>query len=545
MFLKNLLKKLMSTPTEESTQHVIPQEIIKAELPKPKAVVAKVEQQELTTFRSNADILKYPRHILAQTARGKRQTEIRVGEKKKGQPYWWVTPNPKIGIPSKMSFDFDYQVLLPKIYEATRKARQAGAKFGPRYIMVGSLREIAKQLGLKSPDTVKVKQAITNNASATIQTDKAIRFLNENGELEHLSGQSIKVYDVYIRGDHLRDGHEAKKVIIELSASFWQAVNSLDFAKPLDGQYFKQLQKAGPQRWYTMVSTNIFAAIKHKLPSAKVRYSNYCQFHPQKRHLAFSLMKRQMERLHKKHVELDYIEEPKYQETTDDRGLKDWFILYKPAKLAYDEYQQNRKKQPAKQLPKETAPQAPTQDYSQAAYNLVGYFQHQKNGLDLYSPKSRELEQAAALIAKHGDELTRRIVGFALDEMDKTNFDAKHFGAVMSYETQALEHFALIEKQKKEEQEEQTVKYKQKLEEYQLWRKTPIETRVNERMKAYPQMFEEFKKKPPTDEEIEEHQAAIIKDESITPAEKQKSLFGRIIFPEDCQDTKPQEEISS
>ena len=532
----------MSIPTEESTPEVVqqpePEKPIKVELPKSNREVTVEQPQKLTTFRANADVLKYPRHILAQTARGKRETNIRIGEKRGGQQYWWITPNPEIGIPSKLAFDFDYQILLPKIYEATRKARQSGAKLGPRYVVVGSLRQIARELGRNTSgrSLAEVKDTLRANQATTIETGQAIRFLNEDGNIEHLSGQ-FNAYNIYIRGDHLPDGDEVKKVIIELSIPFWQAVNSLDFAKPLDGHYFKQLQKPGPQRWYTMVSTNIFAAIKHKLPTAKVRYSEYCQFHPQKRHKAFSDMKRQMEKLHKKHVEFNYIKEPQYQETTDDRGLKDWFVLYKPAELAYDEYQQNRKRQPQRQSPKELQPQEPTGDYSQPAYNLVGYFQHQKNGLDLYSPKSRELEQAAALIAKHGDELTRKIVGFALDEMDKTNFDAKHFGAVMSYETQALKHFALIEKQKKDKQEQQATEYQQKLEEYQHYRQTPIQSRVDQRMKSWPQMFEGFNKRPPTEQEAEAHRVEIFKDENITPAEKQKSLFGKVIFSKDCQES--------
>jgi len=379
----------MSSQPEETQPEVIAKQPEPVSEPAKELVIA--EAPGLTTWRASADLLKYPRHILAQTSRGKRETDIRIGDKRKGQ-YWHVTTNQKIGVPGKMSFDFDYQILHQKFHEALLKARQNGHKTAPRYVVVGSLREIAKQLGLKSPDTVKVRKAIESNQAAIIQTDKAVRFVNEKGELEYLSGQ-FTAYNVYIRGDHLPDGDQAKKVILELSIPFWQALNCQDFSKPIDGQYFKQLKKPGAQRWYTLVSTDIFVALNKNLPYAKVRYSEYCKFHPQKRHTEFKRMQTQMTNLHQKHIELEYIESPQYQETRDrTNDQKDWWILYKPGHKAHAEYQKNRRRTITRPAAKELPAQQPPDT---EALNLVLYFQKQKNNQDMYSPTTKELKQAA------------------------------------------------------------------------------------------------------------------------------------------------------
>jgi len=518
VFLEKILKFMNSQPENIEEK---PQEEQKAE-PVKELVIS--ETPVLTTWRGSADILKYPRHILAQTSRGKRQVDIRIGEKGKGQ-YWYVTSNPKIGVPGKMSFDFDYQVLHQKFYENLLKARQNGQKIAPRYVVVGSLREIAKQLGLKSPDTVKVRKAIESNQAAVIQTDKAIRFINEKGEVEYLSGQ-FKAYDVYIRGDHLPDGDEAKKVILELSIPFWQALNCQEVSKPLDGQYFKQLAKPGAQRWYTLVSTDIFVALSKNLPYAKIRYSEYCKFHPQKRHTEFNKMKRQMYNLHQKHIELGYIEPPHYQKITDD-GSTDWWILYKPSLKAREEYQQNRQRKAIKPAAKEIPEQT---DLSQDTYDLVAYFQKQKNNQDMYSPTTKELKQAADLITKHGRERAKKIVVLAIQEMSKTNFNALYFGAILQYETQGIENLELMEQHKQQQIEKQKAEHEALVKQYQNWLNATPEERVKPKLDFKITGHKMKYRREPEPEQIKQWQQELMAVEP-TPTEYQIKLFDRVIYP--------------
>lgn len=516
----------MSSQPEDIQPEVIEKEPEPVSEPVKELVISEAPAG-LTTWRASADLLKYPRHILSAKSRGEKQTNIRIGDRKKGQSFWWVSSNPTYGVPGKTSFDFDYQILHQKFHEALLKARQNGHKTAPRYVVVGSLRQIAKELGLSPSHTDEIKKAIQANQAAVIETDKAIRFVNEKGELEHLSGQ-FKAYDVYIRGDHLPDGDEAKKVILELSIPFWQALNCQDFSKPLDGQYFKELAKPGPQRWYTLVSTDIFVALNKNLPHAKIRYSEYCKFHPQKRHKAFSDMQRQMTNLHQKHVELEYIESPQYQETRDRANdQKDWWILYKPGQKAREEYQQNRQKkftkQAVKELPAETDP-------SQDAYNLVAYFQKQKNNQDMYSPTAKELKQAAELSNKHGLDRAKKIVGLAIQEMAKTNFNAIYFGAVLRYENQTLETLELKEQQDQRVREKQKAEHEALVKQYQDWLNATPEERIKAKLDFTITGHQLKHKRPPDETQIKQWQQELI--EAIpTPEEYQIQLFGRIIFP--------------
>jgi len=523
VFLEKLLKKFMSSQPEE----IQPPEVVEEQtLQEPAKELVISQPAAPTTWRASADILKFPRHILTAKSRGEKQTKIRIGERKGGQPYWWMTSVEDYGVPGKTSFDFDYQILHQKFYEALLKARQNGQKTAPRYVMVGSLRQIAKELGLSPSHTDEIKKAIQANQAAVIETDKAIRFINEKGETEYLSGQ-FKAYDVYIRGDHLPDGDEAKKVVLELSIPFWQALNAQEFSKPLDGHYFRQLAKPGAQRWYTLVSTDMFVALSKNLPYAKIRYSEYCKFHPQKQHKTFAHMKRQMTNLHQKHVELEYIEPPQYQETRDSNDLKDWWILYEPGLKARQEYQQNRQRKitrpRAKELPAETDP-------SQDTYNLVAYFQKQKNNQDMYSPTIKELKQAGELINKHGTERAKKIVALAIQEMTKTNFNAIYFGAVLQYENQAIETLELKEQQDQQAREKQQIEHEALVKQYQEWLTLTPAERVKPKLDFKITGYQLKHKQPPDETQIKAWQQELI-EVLPTPEEYQMQLFGRIIFP--------------
>jgi len=321
-----------------------------------KQLLRKDESPQDLALRAHADILKYPRHILSTRTTGERQTKIRIGEKTKDQEYWWVTPNldEEFGVPGRLSFEFDYQIALPAIYEATNKAQQAGQKLGSRYIVVGYLKNIAKQLGRRGSgrDMEQVKNAIKRNAGSMIDCNAVLRKAKkQGGGLEYVNGV-FTAYTVYFRGSQLEDGTVVEKVILALSEPFWLAVNALDFTKPLDAQYFKQLGSSAPQRWYTLVSTDIFVTLNKRLPEARRRYSNYCIFHPQKRYKAFSDMKRQMNKLHQKHLDNGYIESVHYEQTRDEQGIVDWLIFYKPGQKARDEYNKLRGKKITPPTPK-------------------------------------------------------------------------------------------------------------------------------------------------------------------------------------------------
>jgi len=480
----------------------------------------------LTTFRASADILKFPRHILTRKSRGKKQDRIQIGERKKDQPYWIVTFNPEYGVSGKTGFDFTNRVLLPRIYEESLKAQKNGQKEISRFLSLDYITNICKQIGrgTSGRDLMQVKAAIQADATAAIECNAVIR-TSKDGGVEYLTGV-FTVFEAYFRGSKLPNGTEVEKVFVALSEPFRKAASSPEFFKPVNLEYLKQLNNGGAERWYIYVSTLIFTAIKYN-QVARVRYSEYCKFHPQKRHKTFSQMKRQMNNLHQKHVEFEYIEPPQYQETRDANDQKDWWILYKPWTKARAEYQQNRQRRIPKSVPKELSQET---DVSQDAYNLVAYFQKQKNNQDMYSPTAKELKQAAELSSKHGIERAKRIVGLAINEMAKTNFNAIYFGAVLQYENQTLETLELKEQQDQQTRENQKAEHEAQVKQYQDWHKLTPEERIKAKLdfKIFGHQLKH--KRPPDETQIKQWQQELT--ETIpTPEEYQMQLFGRIIFP--------------
>ena len=73
------------------------------------------------------------------------------------------------------------------------------------------------------------------------------------------------------------------------------------------------------------------------------------------------------------------------------------------------------------------------------ARDLVLYFHKRFHGTDKIYPQSKQINQATALIAQHGEELARYIVDFAHQAAPETNFKIKFFGGVLQYASRAIE----------------------------------------------------------------------------------------------------------
>jgi hypothetical protein len=72
---------------------------------------------------------------------------------------------------------------------------------------------------------------------------------------------------------------------------------------------------------------------------------------------------------------------------------------------------------------------------------LVKLFHKIVHDVDNHHAQSKEIGQALALIAQHGDELARFIVEFATRQAAETGFKIQHFGAVLSYASRAVDAF--------------------------------------------------------------------------------------------------------
>jgi hypothetical protein len=241
---------------------------------------------------------------------------------------WEVTYNSKHGQPGPLAYKIDTLVI-------NRILDQMGRPL-PELVRIGSLSEVCRFLGTQDtgPNITNLKSAFLQNASTFINAK--IRYKTKNGR-EKWAEMGYTRYSVVFTGEALPDGTQADAVHIVLNPPYRELLNHAE-TRPLDYDYLKRLPP-GPQRFYELLSFQIYGAIASARARAKMLYSDYCKYAPQVRYGDFDHVKKQMYKLHVTHRESGYITKVDYQETTDPDGKADWEIFYTPGLKAFAEYQ--------------------------------------------------------------------------------------------------------------------------------------------------------------------------------------------------------------
>jgi hypothetical protein len=275
------------------------------------------------TIRVETALSRYPVHRLAK----KGNIKIALSEQKDtagNSLRWQVTYNSEYGQPGPLAYKLDTLIINRKIEEATRPI--------PRIISLGSLKEIAAQLDLGG-DTSLVKKALRQNASAFIIAK--ITYKKPDGRLKKLEADFTR-YSVVFTGEELPDGRKADAVYILLNDAYMQVLNGA-MTRPLDYDYLKNLPPAA-QRFYELLSYQMYATIKNDRPRAKVIYSEFCTYAPQTRHFNWERVRSQMNKIYRPHKQSGYIADIDYEQTADSDGQPDWIMFYKPGPKARAEY---------------------------------------------------------------------------------------------------------------------------------------------------------------------------------------------------------------
>ena len=206
----------------------------------------------LNPIRIETALSRYPVHRLAK--HGTIAINIRErNETGEVSIRWEVTHNSKYGQPGPLAYKLDTLVINRRIEEARWPV--------PRILRLGSLREIIVELGFSNHDTEKVKKALHQNAFAGITAK--IRYRQTDGTERTLEAAFTR-YNVVFTGEELPDGRKADAVYIILSDIYMQVINGAT-TRPLDYDYLKGLPPA-PQRFYELLSYQIYAALKHDRP---------------------------------------------------------------------------------------------------------------------------------------------------------------------------------------------------------------------------------------------------------------------------------------
>jgi hypothetical protein len=283
------------------------------------------ELYPLNPIRVETAFSRYPVHRLAK--KGNVQIEIKERDEA-GELHasWDVSYNSRFGQPGQLAYKIDTIVVNRRIDEEKRPL--------PKVIRLGSLRDICRELNINEGQATRnVKRALHQNASAYINakitytaSDRSERFI-EFGATR---------YDVIFTGKKLPDGTRADAVYIILHDLYRELLANVQ-KRPLDYEYLKELPP-GSQRFYELLSFQIYAALKHGRPRARLLYSEYCTYAPQVRYFDYDHVKKQMYKVHVAHRKSDYISAVEFRETKDREGQLDWEMLYVPGRRAKAEF---------------------------------------------------------------------------------------------------------------------------------------------------------------------------------------------------------------
>lgn len=281
----------------------------------------------LNRIRVETALSRFPIHRLAK----KEIVAIdlqRVGENGEPDCRWEVTYNQKHGQPGPLAYKVDTLIVNRRIDEAGRPL--------PGVVKLGSLTDLCSSLGIadSGENRSNIKKALHQNASAYITAK--IRYRTKTGK-ERWSEIGYSRYSVIFTGEVLPNGTMADAVYIVPNASFRDLLNQVE-VRPLDYDYLTSLSP-GAQRFYELLSFQMYGALASGRPRAKMRYSDYCDHAPQSRYLDFDRVKKQMFKIHAPHRAAGYIDKIDYEPTIDGEGAPDWEMLYTPGSKAIGEYE--------------------------------------------------------------------------------------------------------------------------------------------------------------------------------------------------------------
>ncbi len=277
-------------------------------------VINEIDSAAVNRIRVETALSRFPMHRLAK----KGEIAIKLKEVK-----WEITYTVKHGQPGPLAYKVDTLIVNRKVDEAMRPV--------PKVIKLGSLYQIAQNLGLGG-DTNAVKKALLQNASAFVEC--SIKYKSRDGREKELE-QGDTRYGVIFTGDKLPEGVVADAVYLVLHDWYRQLLDDVMF-RPLDYDYLKKLTPAA-QRFYELLSFQLFGAIRSKRPRAKMLYSDYCTHSPQTQYFDWERVRKQMYKLHAPHIESGYIAKVAFEETVA-AGQPDWEMYYTPGPKAEREY---------------------------------------------------------------------------------------------------------------------------------------------------------------------------------------------------------------
>ncbi len=275
----------------------------------------------LNTIRTESALSRFPVHRLSNG--GSVNIEIRESnDEGELKTKWKVSYNSEYGQPGALAYKVDTLAVNRKFDEIGRPL--------PTLIRLESVAAIAKELG---SNRVEIKKALYQNAFAAITAKMSYK--GKDGTEKTIEAGFTR-YSIIFTGETLPDGRKADAVYLLLNEIYREILNTAQ-TRPLDYDYLKELSP-GAQRFYELLSFQIFGALANARQRAKMLYSYYCTRAPQTRYFDYEHVKKQMYKVHAPHKKSGYISAVEFRETTDNDGRADWEMLYTPGRKAKAEF---------------------------------------------------------------------------------------------------------------------------------------------------------------------------------------------------------------
>jgi hypothetical protein len=283
----------------------------------------------LTIIRTETALSRYPVHALARGVPV--QIEItRKDERGATTLRWEVSYNSRYGQPGPLAYKLDTLVINRRIEEAIEETGRPV----PKILRLGSLRDLCRELGVSEGENTRtIKNALRQNATAFITAKITYRGIDG---AEHSLESDFNRYTIVFTGEQFPDGRRADAVYLVLNDLYRQVLGTA-ITRPLDYDYLKELAPAA-QRFYELISYQIYAALRHRRPRARYLYSDYCTYAPQTRYFDHDHVKKQMYKVHRPHLQSGYLRKAELSPTTDGEGRPDWEMFYTPGPRAEAQY---------------------------------------------------------------------------------------------------------------------------------------------------------------------------------------------------------------
>ena len=271
-------------------------------------------------IRVETAITRFPLHRLAKVSSGEEISieEVYFEDDIEKKTTWKVRHRP-----GPLAYKVETLVINRRIDEIGRPI--------PKVMPLGSLREIGRLSNLGN-NTEKVKEALRQNAFAAITAK--FRYTTKSNRKRYVEVNFTR-YKVVFAGEELPDGTTADQVFIIFDDDYLRIINTAQ-NRPLDYDFLRLLPPMA-QRFYELFSFYMYAALHNRQPTAKMLYSDFCKYAPQTRQTTYEAMTKQMYKVHRHHLDQDYISKVSYLSTRTSPA--DWWMIYEPGERARCEYE--------------------------------------------------------------------------------------------------------------------------------------------------------------------------------------------------------------